>query len=77
MSFTLTYRRGSFPQSEIYSSLFGAMGRASIVLETSGCFGLEIDENGTLLLHQSEIILRCKEAAQINVLREMPPTIPH
>jgi hypothetical protein len=62
MAFTLTYRKGSFSQSETYSSLTGAIGRASVVLETTGCFGLAIDEDGMHLLHQSEIVMRLSAA---------------
>ncbi len=58
MIYSLSYRKGSFPQSEDYSSLSGAMGRAAIVLETNGCFGLAIEEGGVHMLQHSEIVRR-------------------
>jgi hypothetical protein len=62
VSFYLKYWQGSFLRSEIFSSFFGAIGRASVVLELNGCSGLEIEENGVLLLSEPEIVLRLEQA---------------
>src|ERR1700712_6078752 len=75
MTFNLTYRKGSFPQSEVYSSLLGALDRAHVVLETGSCFGLEIDEDGMHLLYESEIISELGKLPSVSqVVR--PPLLP-
>jgi hypothetical protein len=60
--FCLKYRQGSFLRSEVYGSLNGAIGRASVILETGVCSELQIDENGVPLMSKPEIVLRLSQA---------------
>jgi hypothetical protein len=64
--FHLKYRQDSFLLSEVYGSLNGAIGRASVVLEAGGGSELRIEENGVLLMSESEIVLLLNQ--------EMPTT---
>jgi len=56
MTFTLTYRQGSFRQSEDFVSQVCAVARADIVLDGIGCYGHQIAEDGKVMLHESEIV---------------------
>ena len=58
MIYCLTYKKGSFLQSEEYSSLLAALGRAAIILEAKDCSDLAIQEDGVHHLHHADIVLR-------------------
>ena len=60
--FTLTYRRGSFPQSEECGSLLSAIARACIMLEAGGCLGFQIEQGGNVVMHHAQIIAECGKA---------------
>jgi hypothetical protein len=62
MTFTLTYRQGSFRQSEVFVSQVGAVVRAHVTLGWVGCSGHQIDEDGKVVLHESEIKEGCEGA---------------
>jgi hypothetical protein len=68
MTFTLTYRQGSFRQSEDFVSQIGAVARAYFMLEGIGCYGHQIDEDGRIILHESEIIAGCEAAARTTMI---------
>jgi hypothetical protein len=70
MTFTLTYRQGSFRQSEDFVSRFGALARAYIMLGGIGCSGYQIDEDGKVVLHESEIIAGREEARTVMLSTE-------
>jgi len=74
MPFTLTYRQGSFAQSEVFSSRTGAMARAYLVLEGPGCSNLLINEHGLIVAHEAEIISEC--AGVKAGLRARRPSMP-
>jgi len=60
--FTLTYRRGLFPQSEECGSLLGAIARACIMLEAGGCSGFQVEQDGHLVMRHVQIIAECRKA---------------
>jgi hypothetical protein len=64
MTFTLTYRQGSFLQSEVFISQIGAVARAYVMLGGIGCSGHQIDEDGKVVLYESEIIAGCEDACR-------------
>ena len=70
MTFTLTYRQGSFRQSEVFISRTGAVARAYVMLGGIGCSGHQIDEDGKVVLHEAEIIAGCEEAASQRPAKE-------
>jgi len=65
MTFTLTYQQGSFRQSEVFVSRICAVARAYIVLGGIGCSGHQIHEDGTVVMHESEIVEGCEEAVRM------------
>lgn len=65
MTFTLSYRQGSFRQSEDFVSRIAAVARAYVVLGGTGCSGHQIDEDGRVVLYECEIVAGCKEAVRM------------
>jgi len=65
MPFTLSYRRGSFPSSEVYASRLSAIDRACAMIMTNGSYAFMLEEDGVLLLSDSEIVSECLKAGCI------------
>jgi hypothetical protein len=62
MSYLLSYRQGSFAQSEAHLSLSGAMTRAYAAVEGEGCSAFKIERDGILVMDDAQIILECQRA---------------
>ena len=62
MTFNLTYRRGSFPQSEEFASLPGAIARAFILMKGETCVCFQIEEGGEVVMLEAQLAMECKKA---------------
>jgi hypothetical protein len=62
MSYLLSYRQGSFAQSEAHLSLSSAMARAYTAIEENGCSFFKIERDGRTVMTESQIILECQRA---------------
>ena len=61
MSFTLTYWRGSFRQTDVLDSFNDAIARAQIALQETGCSGFQIEHDGVVVMSESEIFAKFRD----------------
>jgi hypothetical protein len=57
MSYTLSYKRGSFPMSENFESLDQAVLRGQAVVQQYQAYGVSIMKETSLVMSQAEILL--------------------
>ncbi len=72
MSYLLSYRQGSFAQSEVHLSLSGAMTRAYAAIEGTGCSCFKIERDGRIVMTESQIISECQKAKEVAQLGRLP-----
>jgi hypothetical protein len=72
MIFTLSYRQGSFAQSEIFGSLSDAMTGAYAKITKEGCSAFTIRDGGIVVMYQSQIQEHCQTARAALLQGRMP-----
>ena len=70
--YTLFYRRGSFPQSEMFGSLSSAMSGAYAVFNREGYSAFSIEDGGGIVMHHSQIQEHCR-VAKVALMRGRTP----
>jgi hypothetical protein len=63
MLIDLSYRRGSFEQSETFGSVAVALARAGVLLGTGQCSDFRIDQDGEMKLGHYQIVKTCAQSS--------------
>ena len=70
--FTLSYRRGSFAQSEIFGSLASAMSGAYAKINLEGYSTFSIQDGTEVVMWHSQIQEHCRAARSAILMGRMP-----